>query len=153
MMPKHSIEVAPGSVATKGFSRDAGRRRDRLGILDRVLVFGLCLLLMFGVLAFGAVEEWAMFLFEAAAAVLFLVWAAKQLLSRQVKLSPSPLYLPALLFFLLICAQIAFNASAYPYVTRYGVLEYVSYGIVLLVASESLRKKQARKAFALVMIG
>ena len=152
-MPKHAIEVAPGPVATKDFSRDAGRRRDRLGILDRVLVFGLCLLLMFGVLAFGAVEEWAMFLFEAGATVLFLVWAAKQLLSPQVKLSPTPLYLPALLFFLLICAQIAFNASAYPYVTRYGALEYVSSGIVLLIASESLRKKQARKAFALVMIG
>src|SRR5215469_3114425 len=154
MMPKHAIEVAPGSVATQEqFSRDAGRRRDRLGILDRVLVFGLCLLLMFGVLAFGTVEEWAIFSFEAVATCLFLVWAAKQLLSRQMKLSPNPLYLPALLFVLLICVQIAFNESAYPYITRYGALEYVSYGIVLLIASDCLRTKESRRAFALVMIG
>src|SRR5215469_11529981 len=153
MMPKHAFEVPPGSVATKEFSSGRRGRSEPLPIVDRVLVFGLCVLLMFGVLAFGAVEEWAMFLFEVGATVLFLVWAAKQLLSRQVKLSPNPLYLPALLFFLLICAQMAFNASAYPYVTRYGALEYVSYGIVLLIASESLRTKQARKAFALVMIG
>src|SRR5215472_13073770 len=143
MMPKHTVEVAPGSVATKEFSRDASRR-DRLGILDRMLAFGLCLLLMFGVLAFGTVEEWAIFSFEAAATCLFLVWAAKQLLSRQMKLSPNPLYLPALLFVLLICVQIAFNASAYPYITRYDALEYVSYGIVLLIASDCLRTKESR---------
>jgi O-antigen ligase len=153
MMPKQVFEVSPSSVATREFSGGTRGRSEPLPIVDWVLVFGLCLLLMFGVLAFGGVEEWAMFLFEAGATVLFLMWAAKQLLSRQVKLPPNPLYLPALLFFLLICAQIAFNASAYPYVTRYGALEYVSYGIVMLIASESLRTKQARKAFALVMIG
>ena len=150
-MPKHAFEVSPGLGATKEFSRE-GRRSNPLGTLDRVLVFGLCLLLMCGVLAFGTVEEWAIFCFEALATGLFLLWAAKQLLSRQVKLSPNPLYLPALLFFLLICAQIAVNASAYPYVTRYGALEFVSYGILLLIASECLRTKEARKAFALVMI-
>src|SRR5215472_11388831 len=150
MMPKHTVEVAPGSVATKEFSRDASRR-DRLGILDRMLVFGLCLLLMFGVLAFGTVEEWAIFSFEAAATGLFLLWAAKQFHSRQVKLSPNPLYLPALLFFLLIFAQIAFKTSAYSFVTRYGALEYVSYGIALLIAAECVRTKETRKAFAIAI--
>src|SRR5215469_18953013 len=153
MMPKHAFELSPDSVALNEFSWGTKRRNEPLRIFDHVLVFGLCLLLMFGVLAFGTVEEWSIFLFEAGATGLFLVWAAKQLLSRQVKLSPNPLYLPALLFFLLICAQIALNASAYPYVTRYGALGYVSYGIVLLIASDCLRTKQARKAIALVMIG
>ena len=152
-MPKHVFEVSPGAVATKEFSSGTRENVEPLPIVDWVLVFGLCVLLMFGVLAFGTVEEWSIFLFEAGATALFLVWAAKQLLSRQVKLLPNPLYLPALLFFLLICAQIAFNASAYPYVTRYGALGYVSYGIVLLIASDCLRTKQARKAIALVMIG
>jgi O-antigen ligase len=151
MMPKHVFEVSPRSVANKEFSSVTARRNDPWRILDRVLVFGLCLLLMFGVLAFGAVEEWAVFLFEAGATGLFLLWAAKQLLSGQVRLSPNPLYLPALLFFSLIWAQIAFKASAYPYVTRYGALEYVSYGIVLLIASECVRAKEARKAFALAI--
>src|SRR5215469_16661104 len=151
-MPKHAFEVSPGLVAAKEFSHDTGWRSDPLRILDRILVFGLCLLLMYGVLAFGTVEEWAIFCFEVGSVSLFLVWTAKQLLSRRVKLSSNPLYLPTLLFFLLVCAQIAFNASAYPYVTRYDALEYVSFGIVLLLASECLRTKEARRAFALVMV-
>jgi len=122
------------------------------GILQWVLVLGLCVLLMFAVLAFGAVEEWSTFAFEAGASVLFLVWAAKQLISGQVKLSANPLYLPALFFFVLIVAQLALRRSAYGYVTKYEALQYVSYGIVLLIGSECVREEGARKLFALVMI-
>ena len=54
------------------------------GILQWVLVLGLCVLLIFAVLAFGAVDEWSTFAFEAGAAVLFLVWAGKQLVSKEL---------------------------------------------------------------------
>ena len=64
-----------------------------------VIGVGLCALLIFAVLAFGAVEEWSTFAFEAGAAVLFLVWAGKQFVSREVTLSKNPLYPPALFFF------------------------------------------------------
>jgi O-antigen ligase len=121
-------------------------------ILDRVLVLGLCLLLIFGVLAFGAVEDWSIFAFETGATILFLAWAGKQLLSGQVKVSNNPLYLPAFLFFVLILGQLAFHRSAYPFASRYAVQEYVSYGIVLLIASECFRTEKSRKTFALVMI-
>ena len=132
---------------------DPERRRGRKpGILQWVLVLGLCALLMFAVLAFGGVEEWSTFAFEAGAAVLFLLWAAKQLVSRQVKLSKNPLYLPAVLFFVLILAQIVLRRSAYSYITKYEALQYVSYGIVLLIAAECVRRESARKMFALVMI-
>ena len=120
-------------------------------ILDQVLVFGLCALLIFGVLAFGAVEEWSAFTFEAGAAALFLIWAGKQLALGSVGLSKSPLYLPVVLFFVLILAQIVLRTSAYSYVTRHAALQYVSYGIVLLIASECVRAEDARKIFALVM--
>ena len=82
------------------------------GILQWVLVLGLCVLLIFAVLAFGAVEEWSTFAFEAGAAVLFLVWAGKQLVSKELKLSQNPLYLPAFLFFGLILTQIVLRRSA-----------------------------------------
>ncbi len=121
-------------------------------ILQRVLVLGLCVLLIFAVLAFGAVDEWSTFAFEAGAAVLFLVWAARQLVSKELKLSQNPLYLPALLFFVLILAQIVLRRSAYGYVTKYAVLQYISYGIVLLIGAECVREEGARKIFALVMI-
>ena len=122
------------------------------GILQWVLVLGLCALLIFAVLAFGAVDEWSTFAFEAGAAVLFLVWAGKQLVSKELKLSQNPLYLPAFLFFGLILAQIVLRRSAYSYITKYEALQYVSYGIVLLIGAECVREEGARKIFALVMI-
>ena len=117
-----------------------------------MLVVGLCVLLAFGVLAFGAVEEWSTFTFEAGAGVLFLVWAGKQFVSGQLKLSKNPLYAPALLFFVLLLAQIGLRTSAYGYVTKYEVLQYVSYGIVLLIAAECVRDEDARKKFAFALI-
>ena len=47
------------------------------------------------------------FTFEAGAVALFFVWAAKQFFSGQIRVSKNPLYLPTLLFFGLILAQIA----------------------------------------------
>jgi len=120
--------------------------------LQWVLVVGLCALLVFAVLAFGAVEEWSTFVFEAGAAVLFLVWAGMQFVSRQVKWSQNPLYLPAFFFFVLVLAQVALGMSAYAYVTKYEVLQYVSYGIVLFIAAECVREEDLRKKFALVLI-
>ncbi len=134
-------------------SIDLERRRGReSGSLQWVLVFGLCALLIFAVLAFGAVEEWSTFAFEAGAAILFLVWAGKQFFPGQVTLSENPLYLPALLFFVLLLAQVALRTSAYGYVTKYEVLQYVSYGIVLLIAAECVREEADRKNFALALI-
>src|SRR5258708_685929 len=69
------------------------------GILQRVLVLGFCALLIFAVLAFGAVDEWSTFAFEAGTAVLFLVWAGEKLVSKKIELSKDPLYLPAFLVF------------------------------------------------------
>jgi len=122
------------------------------GILQWALVLGLCILLIFAVLAFGAVEEWSTFAFEVGAAVLFLMWAGKQSVSRRVTLAKNPLYPPALFFFVLILAQIALGRSAYGYMTKYETLQYVSYGIVLLIAVECVREEDARKKFALVLI-
>lgn len=121
-------------------------------ILPRLLVFGLCGLLIFAVLAFGAVEEWSTFAFETGAAALFLVWAALQLRTDEMELSKNPLYLPSLLFFILILAQIVLRRTAYAYVTKHEALQYVSYGIVMLVAAECVREADTRRKFAVVMI-
>ena len=144
---EHASRDVNATAGVQGL-RGAGAQR----IMDRILILGLCFLLIFGVLAFGTVEEWSVFAFETGATILFLAWAGRQLLAGQVKVSNNPLYLPASLFFLLILCQIAFNRSAYPFVSRYAALEYVSYGIVLLIASECFRTKESRRIFALIMI-
>lgn len=117
-----------------------------------LLVLVLCGLLAFAVLAFGAVQEWSTFIFEAGATVLFLAWAGKQIAYGQVKLSKHPLYLPALFFFVLLVTQLGLGASAYGYVTKYEVFKYVSYGIVLLVTAECVREEDSRQKFALAVI-
>jgi O-antigen ligase len=147
------LKISSYAIVETTDSPNPERRRGRESeILQQVLVLGLCALLIFAVLAFGAVNEWSTFAFEAGAAVLFLVWAGKQLISKQVKLSSNPLQLPAFLFFGLILAQVALGKSAYRYVTEYEALQYVSYGIALLIAAEFVRAEATRKVFALVMI-
>ncbi len=118
----------------------------------RVLVLGLCAVLIFAVLAFGAVDEWSTFTLEASAAALFLTWVGKQVHSKRLKLSSNPLYLPTLLFFGLILGQIALRRSAYAYVTKYEALQYVAYGICLLIAAECVRHEDTRRVFAVIMI-
>ena len=147
------MKISSYAIVDTTDSIDLERRRGREpGILPRVLVVGLCVPLIFAVLAFGAVNEWSTFAFEAGAAVLFLVWAGQQFVSRRVTLSKNPLYLPAFLFFGLLLAQVALRTSAYEYVTEYEALQYVAYGIVLLIGAECVREEGARRIFALVMI-
>ena len=122
------------------------------GILESVLPRGLFVLLVFGILAFGAVHEWSTFVFEAGAGILFLIWAGSQIASGEIKLSNNPLYLPALFFFILILAQVGLHISAYRHVTKYEALRYISYGIVLLIAAEYLREEGVRKQFAFALI-
>lgn len=133
-------------------SIELGRRPSRQPVvLSWALVLGLCALLIFAVLAFGAVDEWSTFGLEAGAAVLFLLWASQQVVFGRIELSRNPLYLPALLFFVLILAQITLHRSAYGYVTKYEMLLYVSYGIMLFIAAECVREEVHRKLFAQVM--
>lgn len=134
-------------------SVELGRVRPRQpGVLGWALVLGLCALLIFGILAFGAVDEWSTFTFEFGAAILFLAWMAKQLVAGRIKLAKNPLYLPMLLFFALILAQMVLRRSAYGYVTRYEALQYVSYGIVLFIAAECVTNEDTRRLFAQIMV-
>jgi hypothetical protein len=133
-------------------SVELGHRRGREpGVLGWALVLGLCAILIFGVLAFGAVDEWSTFTFEAAAAILFLPWVAKQIVSERIKLLKNPLYLPTVLFFGLILTQIALRRTAYGYATKYETLQYIAYRIMLFVAAECVSEEDARRRFAQIM--
>jgi len=116
------------------------------------ITIGLGAALVFAILAFGAVQEWSAFVFEVAASVLFLTWARRQWTSGQVQLSTNPLYLPVLFFFVILVAQVVLGTSAYAYITRYEVLQYISYGIVMLIAAECVLAEPVRKKFALAVI-
>ena len=120
--------------------------------LQWIFVAGLSVILCFAILAFGAVDEWSTFVLEAGTAALFLAWAGKQLLFGRLTLAANPLYIPALCFFALSVAQFTLHTSAYPYASKYALLQYVSYGIVLLVATECIQREEAREKFGFVVI-
>ena len=124
---------------------------DDAGFFPILLVLLLCGTLVFAVLAFGAVGDGAIFAFESATAALFLLWTTKHIVSGRLELSRNPLYLPTSVFFGLIVAQLAFHRSAYWYVTKHGALEYVSYGIVFVIAAECVVRENARRTFAVFM--
>src|SRR6266705_2609420 len=98
---------------------DVGPVRERLPRKTALaMLAGVLALLMFGPLAFGGVEPWAVFTIEAGAAILLLAWtitAAVAPLGLWVRLSP--LCRPMLLFLAVVLLQLVFGRSAYAYNT------------------------------------
>jgi O-antigen ligase len=128
-------------------------RNQRVARLGDALLFGTFGLLLFGPLAFGAVEAWSIFFMEAGSVVLFLVWVFKQALEGEVKIRPNPLFLPIAAFGLLVVLQIVFRATAYPHDTLLLGLQYFSYGLLCFLVSQALvRTAQARKIAVLFSI-
>src|SRR4051794_24155853 len=120
-------------------------------ICDSILIYGSAALLMFGVLAFGAVETWSIFGFEAGATVLFGVWVIRQIAARKLRISAHPLYLPAVVFFLAVVAQLATHRSAYAYVTQYELGKYVAYGVLLFLGGECFRSEAAARKLVVTL--
>lgn len=103
--------------------------------LDIVLVTGICSLLAFGPLAFGAVQPWSMCVLEAGVSALFLLWAIRETASGAFHIVSNPLYLPVVLSAGVVLLQIIFNMSAYWYATWTKSLLWCSYaGLLFLVA-------------------
>ena len=64
----------------------------------RALRVGICLLLTFAVLAFGAVEEWSQAVLEVGFAFLLVLWALRIYTWRQEQILISPLLFPLAAF-------------------------------------------------------
>jgi O-antigen ligase len=121
-------------------------RRSRAARIGSILFYGTFGLLMFGPLAFGAVEPWSIFVLEAGTVLLALLWVAKQWLDGQLTIRSNPLFLPMAGFGFLIFLQIVFRASAYRHDTLSAALLYCSYGVLCFLAGQTLlRSVQARK--------
>jgi len=120
-------------------------RRERSAQAESILLYGIFGLLLFGPVAFGAVEPWSIFMVEAGATVLFLLWIGKQVLDGTMKVRWNPLFLPMGVFGLLIVSQLVFRVTAYPHDTVSIALQYVAYGLLCFLAGQTLlRGAQAR---------
>ena len=79
---------------------------------------GICALLAFGVLAFGAVEEWSQAVLEVGAAVLLVLWAVRLYRRRVEQLVIPPEFLPLTAFALVVAVQWLVPLTASRYYTR-----------------------------------
>jgi len=114
--------------------------------IDAILLYGTFSLLMFAPLAFGAVEPWSIFILETGAALLGILWFAKQWLDGEISILWNPLYLPMSVFGALVLVQMIFRISAYPHDTVSDAMLYCAYGMLCFLASQTMiRSSQARK--------
>jgi len=128
-------------------------RQERSAQIASILLYATFGLLMFGPLAFGAVEPWSTFILETGAVLLTLLWLGKQWLDGEVIIQWNPLFLPMAGFGILILLQIVIGTSAYIHDTISGALLYCAYGMLCFLAGQTLfRSSQARKIAAILAL-
>ncbi|HEV2113168.1 MAG TPA: O-antigen ligase family protein, partial [Terriglobales bacterium] len=117
-----------------------------------LLFYGFITLILFGPLAFGAVEDWAILTQQCAAAALFMVGAAGAWRSG-IAIRRNQLYLPLALLVLTAAAQLIFHASAYQYASEIAALQYVAYYLIFFLANQVLAAPERLKRFVAVLTG
>jgi O-antigen ligase len=113
--------------------------------LDFVCLYGIVSLLLFGPLAFGAVESWSISIVEVGAAMLFALWGVRQVVSGELEIRSNPLFGPMLLFGALIFWQVVSGRTANRAATVSAVLLYCAYGLLAFLAVQSLRRTSQLK--------
>jgi O-antigen ligase len=125
----------------------------RTARIDSLLLYGTFGLLMFGPLAFGAVEPWSTLILETGSALLTLLWLRRQWLERELTIQWNPLFLPMAGFGVLILLQIVLGATAYRHDTISGAMLYCAYAMLCFLAGQSLlRSSQARRVAVILAL-
>jgi O-antigen ligase len=107
---------------------------------DRIVLYGVFGLLLFGPLAFGATEPWSIFILEAGSALLWMFWMVRQILASELSVTGNPLFAPMLAFAFCIALQLTTGRTAYRYETFSSSLLYVAYGVLCFLAIQVLRR-------------
>ncbi len=102
---------------------------------------GICLVIAFSVLAFGAVEAWSAAVVEISAAVLLLVWAIAIARDRTATIQWNALNGPLLAFLAIGLLQLFLGGTAYAFLTRMEVLRVAAYVILFFLAAQAFRKR------------
>jgi O-antigen ligase len=118
---------------------------------DSALLYATFGLLMFGPLAFGAVEPWSTFVLEAGAAILSVTWLVLQARRGELKIFGNPLFLPMGVFGALILVQIVFRMTAYRHDAMSGAFLYCAYGMLAFLTTQTLRRSSQARWLAMIL--
>jgi len=125
--------------------------QSRTARIDSFLLYGTFGLLMFGPLAFGAVEAWSTLILETGSALLTLLWLRKQWLENELTIQWNPLFLPMAGFGVLILLQIVLGASAYRHDTISGAMLYCAYAMLCFLAGQTLLRSSQARVIAVIL--
>jgi O-antigen ligase len=98
---------------------------------------GICCLLAFAVLSFGAVEEWSQAVLEVGASLLLAFWAVRLYYRKSDRLSIPPEIFPLVAFALVAVLQVVFHLTASRYFTRIELQLLATYLIVVFLMSQA----------------
>lgn len=112
----------------------------------KLLRMGILALVVFGIAAHGAVEDWAYAVLETGAGLLFVAWAVQEYFTNR-ELVLSPLLPPLLALGLLALGQIIFRGTASTYHTRVELQLLLAYAILLFLASQAFRSAENWRGF------
>lgn len=113
----------------------------------RFFRIGICALIVFGVAAHGAVEDWARTVLEIGAVLLFLAWAVRAYRKQEHQLILPPLLVPLCFFLLVVLAQRIFRMTASIYATRMELDLLVAYILILFLAGQAFRSLEDWRGF------
>lgn len=121
--------------------------------LNVVLVAGICSILGFGPLAFGAVQPWSICTLEMAVSVLIVIWGAREVANGGFQIIPNPLFIPIALFAGVVLVQVSFHLTANWYATWSKGLLWASYAGLFFVVSQVFHQQQRVSVFGFFCIG
>lgn len=114
----------------------------------KLLRIGICALVVFGVAAHGAVEDWARAVLETGAGLLLLLWTVLSFFGdREEQVVVTPLLPPLILLALLSLTELVFRATASPYNTRMELTLLIADLIILFLAAQAFRTSEDWRSF------
>jgi O-antigen ligase len=114
-------------------------------------IWPLGALLLFGPLAFGAIEPWALAVLQFGALVTLAVWGWEQWRDRVLTLRSHPLLFPCASFGAVLLLQVIFGLTSYWFASYQELLRYVAYGALGFVATQVLHHEAPMRRFAIVL--
>lgn len=118
----------------------ASRTRPHVLLGTDFEVYALTGLLLFGPLAFGAVEPWAVFVLESTATLLTGLWLFRQIRSGYVTVRWNPVFLPMCAFAALNVIQLLPGISGYRHATLSALLLNTAYGLACFLLTQALER-------------
>lgn len=113
---------------------------------------GVCALIAYTILAFGAVDTISVTILEIGAVVLFLWWALGFALGTTTEIQWAPVLWPLAALVLIALLQLVAHITLYPYLTKLELMAFTSYVLMAFLFLQSFRTARHWRIFAWFLI-